>query len=217
MDTTVKRGSHEEILDKFKEENVDILVGTQMISKGHDIENVTLVGIINADNTLDNDYNASEKAFSNLLQVAGRAGRGSKKGRVIMQAYDIENYVLDAVCGNSYKYFYEKEIKFRQMANYPPFIDILVIEITGKYKDTVINEGKKLYDTFVKSNKLLQVYSPKVPYVGKINNKYRIQMLIKTHIDNKVLDLIYENLEKYDKIKSRHVNVAVIKNPVKIG
>lgn len=217
MDTTVKRGSHEEILDKFKKEKVDILVGTQMISKGHDIENVTLVGIINADNTLDNDYNSQEKAFSNLLQVAGRAGRGSKCGRVIMQAYDTENYVLDAVCKNSYKYFYDKEIKFRKMANYPPFIDILVIEIVGKFKDIVMSEAKKIYDIFVKNSHNIQIYSPKVPFVGKINNKYRVQILLKTHIDNKVLDLIYENLEKYDKIKNRNVNVSVIKNPVKLG
>lgn len=218
MDTTVKRGSHEQILDRFKQDNIDVLVGTQMISKGHDIENVTLVGIINADASIGNDYNASEKSFSNLLQVAGRAGRGSKKGRVIIQAYDTESYIIESLCKNSYKYFYNKEISFRQMANYPPFVDIVVIEVVGKYKEKVVNEGKKLYEIFEKNKSdRIQVYSPKVPFIGKINNKFRVQMVLKTNIDNKVLNLIYENLEIYDKIKAKDVNVSVIKNPVKLG
>ncbi len=218
MDTTVKRGSHEDILDKFKQDNIDVLVGTQMISKGHDIENVTLVGIINADYNLGNDYNASERTFSNLLQVAGRAGRGSKPGRVIMQAYDTENYVLEAVYNNSYKYFYEKEINFRKMANYPPYIDIIDIELNGRYKESVINDSKKLHSIFEKNNDgSIQIYSPKVPYISRINGKYRVQIILKANIDTKVLDNIYENLEKYDKIKNRNVNISVIKNPVKMG
>lgn len=218
MDTTIKRGAHEEILDKFKTDKVDVLVGTQMISKGHDIENVTLVGIINADLNITNDYNASEKTFSNLLQVAGRAGRGSKPGRVIMQAYDTENYVLESVYNGSYNYFYEKEIAFRKMAKYPPFMDIIAIELSSKYKEQVITDSKKIHSIFEKnSDKKIEVYSPKVPYISKINNKYRVQMILKTENMNKVLDNIYENLEKYDKIKSRNVNMSISKNPVKLG
>ena len=215
MDTTLKRGAHEEILDNFKKDRIDVLVGTQMISKGHDIENVTLVGIINADHNLSNDYTASERAFSNLLQVAGRAGRGSKTGRVIMQAYDTENYVLNAVCKNSYKYFYNQEINFRQMANYPPFVDIIVMELTSKYKDLLIKEGKKIYEIFEKNKfENIYIYSPKVPYISKINGRYRVQVVIKTNINNKVLDKIYENLEIYDTIKNKNVNLSIIKNPV---
>lgn len=218
MDTTIKRGSHEEILDKFKTDKVDVLVGTQMISKGHDIENVTLVGIINADSNITNDYNASERTFSNLLQVAGRAGRGNKAGRVIMQAYDTDNYVLEAVYNGSYNYFYEQELSFRKMANYPPFMDIVAIELSSKYKDRLIADSKKLHSIFEKnSDKKIQVYSPKVPYISKINNKYRVQMILKTENMNKVLDNIYENLEKYDKIKDRNVNISISKNPVKLG
>ena len=215
MDTTVKRGSHEKILDEFKNNNIDVLVGTQMISKGHDIENVTLVGIINADYNIGNDYTASERTFSNLLQVAGRAGRGAKQGRVIMQAYDTENYVLDSVYNNSYECFYSQEIKFRQLANYPPFVDIIMIELSGKYKDSVVKDGKKVYEIFEKNkDNNISVYSPRVPYISKINGKYRVQIIIKTNIDNKVLDKIYENLEIYDKIKNRDIKISVIKNPV---
>ena len=218
MDTTIKKGSHEEILNNFKKDNIDVLVGTQMISKGHDIENVTLVGIINADGGAVSDYTDSEKNFSNLLQVAGRAGRGKKKGRVIMQATDTQNYVLDAVGNHSYLEFYNKEIDFRKQATYPPFIDILMLEIVGKDKVKVANETKKLYDVFSKTkNSKIQVYSPKTPYIGKMNNKYRMQIILKANIDNKVLDLVYENLNFYDKIKDRSVTVTVTKNPVKIG
>lgn len=217
MDTTVKRGSHERILNKFKEEKIDVLVGTQMISKGHDIANVTLVGVVNADYMVGDDYTVSEKAFANLLQVVGRAGRGDKKGRAILQAYDTENYILEAVKNNSYEDFYESEIKFRKMASYPPFVDILVIEQSSKDKTRLMKDSEKLYNIFSKEKVLYKVYSPKAPYVSKINNKYRVQMIIKTNIDNKVLDKLIENMEEYDKIKDRSVTVGVSKNPVRLG
>lgn len=217
MDTTVKRGSHERLLSKFKDEKIDVLVGTQMISKGHDIANVTLVGVINADYMAGDDYTVSEKMFSNLLQVAGRAGRGEKKGRAILQAYDTENYILEAVKNNSYEEFYKNEINFRKMASYPPFVDILVIEQTSTDKTKLMKDSEKLYNIFNKESMLYKVYSPKAPYVSRINNKYRVQMIIKTNIDNKVLDKLIENMEKYDKIKDKSVTVSIAKNPVKLG
>jgi len=217
MDTTVKRGSHERILNKFKDEKIDVLIGTQMISKGHDIANVTLVGVVNADYMVGDDYTVSEKAFSNLLQVVGRAGRGDKKGRAILQAYDTENYILEAVKNNSYEDFYDEEIKFREMAAYPPFVDILVIEQVSKDKSRLMKDSEKLYNIFNKEKSLYKVYSPKAPYVSRINNKYRVQMIIKTSVDNKVLDKLIENMEEYDKIKDRSVTVSVIKNPVRLG
>ena len=217
MDTTIKRGSHERILNKFKEENVDVLVGTQMISKGHDIENVTLVGVVNADYMAGNDYSTAERTFSNLLQVAGRAGRGRKAGRVILQACDTDSYILEALKENSYDAFYNQEITFRKMANYPPFTDILLIELVGINKENVTKDSTKLYDMFSNTKGLYKIYSPKAPYVSKINNKYRVQVIIKGNISDEVIDLLYENLTKYDKIKSRDVTVSIAKNPVRIG
>lgn len=214
-DTTVKRGSHEKILNTFKEEQVDILVGTQMISKGHDIENVTLVGIINADsNFASNDFSVAERAFSNLLQVSGRSGRGTKKGRVIVQVYDTEHYIIEALKEQSYDDFYNKEITFRQMANYPPFTDIILIEIVSKSKESIMKDGKKLHN-LLSSGKREQynVYLPQIPYISKINNKYRLQIVIKAKISDKILDLLYEKLDKYDKIKDRNVTISVTKNP----
>lgn len=217
MDTTVKKGSHEQILNKFKDENIDVLVGTQMISKGHDIANVTLVGVINADYMVGDDYTVAEKAFSNLLQVAGRAGRGEKKGRVILQATDTDNYILDAVKNNSYLDFYNNEIKFRELASYPPFKDIIVIELVSKEQNKLKKDSEKIYNIFNKEKDLYKVYSPKAPFVSRINNKYRIQMVIKSNLNNKVLDKLIENMDIYDKIKDRSVTVSVIKNPVKLG
>lgn len=219
MDTTIKKGMHEKLLTEFKEGKADILVGTQMISKGHDIENVTLVGVLNVDGTFaGNDFLASERAFQNLLQVSGRAGRGSKRGRVLLQAYDIENYVLECVKNNSYIDFYNKEIEGRKLFKYPPFCDMLLIELSGEFKSSVIKEATKLYDIFnINNSSSYIIYSPKTPFIQKINNKYRVHILLKLNFSNKILGLIYENLEKYDKIKDRNVSISITKNPTYIG
>lgn len=219
MDTTIKKGMHEKLLTEFKEGKADILVGTQMISKGHDIENVTLVGVLNVDGTFaGNDFLASERAFQNLLQVSGRAGRGSKRGRVLLQAYDIENYVLECVKNNSYIDFYNKEIEGRKLFKYPPFCDMLLIELSGEFKSSVIKEATKLYDIFnINNSSSYIIHSPKTPFIQKINNKYRVHILLKLNFSNKILGLIYENLEKYDKIKDRNVSISITKNPTYIG
>lgn len=219
MDTTIKKGMHEKLLTDFKEGKADILVGTQMISKGHDIENVTLVGVINVDSTFaGNDFLATQRAFQNLLQVAGRAGRGSKKGRVILQAHDTDSYVLECVKNNSYIDFYNKEIEGRKIFNYPPFCDMLLIELSGEFKSDVIKDSVKLYDIFnINNNGGYTIYSPKSPFIQKINNKYRVHVLLKLNFSNKILQLIYENLEKYDKIKGRKISISITKNPTYIG
>ena len=220
MDTTIKRGMHEKLLDDFKEGNADILVGTQMISKGHDIENVTLVGVINVDSTFaGNDFLMTQRAFQNLLQVSGRAGRGNKKGRVILQAYDTESYVLDCVKKNSYIDFYNKEIEYREMFKYPPFCDMLLIELSSEFKSDVINDSIKLYNIFSSNNQdnLYTIYSPKMPFIQKINNKYRVHLLLKLNISDKLLKLVYENLEKYDKIKGKKIKISITRNPTYIG
>ena len=110
-DTTIARDSQQKILDEFKHNGTDVLIGTQMISKGHDMPNVTLVGIIGTDSLLAmNDFSASERAFSNIYQVSGRAGRSKKEGRVLIQTSDTDNYILKAVENNSYIDFFDKEI-----------------------------------------------------------------------------------------------------------
>ena len=214
LDTTMKKGNQEEILNRVKEGKVDILVGTQMISKGHDIANVTLVGIVNADGTFSrNDALSTEKAFANLLQVAGRSGRGNKQGRVVVQTYDTESYVIHAILNNSYDMFYQKEIEYRKMLSFPPFTDILLVELTSKNKQHVVASSKALYDILSKGENNYTVFTPKSPFVSKLNNKYRIQIVIKAKIDDKVINTLYEKLKEYDKINRYRVGVSIAKNP----
>lgn len=212
-DTTIKKGSHEEILNKFNNKEADILVGTQMISKGHDIENVTLVAIINADNTFaGNDYMSTQKGFQNLLQVAGRSGRGSLRGKVIVQAYDTNNYAIKCLAKNSYDDFYKQEIVARKVAEYPPFIDILLIELIYTDKKILTEEATKFYDVFNNNNNNnYKIYSPKAPFVSKINKKYKLQIILKLKINSENLDLVYENIKKYDKMNRKNILVSVTK------
>lgn len=219
MDTTIKKGSHEDILNKFNNKEADILVGTQMISKGHDIENVTLVGVINADNTFaGNDYMSVQKGFQNLLQVAGRSGRGKLSGKVIVQAYDLDNYAIKCLANNSYDEFYEKEIELRRLAGYPPFIDILLIELTYMDKKILMEESSRLYDILANENSdSYKVYSPKAPFIQRVNNKYKLQIILKVKINAENLDLVYENIKKYGKINKKKISIVVTKNPTHIG
>ena len=218
-DTTIARDSQQKILDKFKNENADVLIGTQMISKGHDIQNVTLVLVLGVDSMLSvNDYMASEKAFQNILQVSGRAGRGDKKGRVIIQTSQEDSYVLQAVKHNSYLEFYNQEISLRQKYNYPPFTDILLIELNSINLGILKTDANKLFDILNnKAQNIYKVFSPKSPYIERINNKYRVNIIIKCKFSSDFLRILYENLQKYDKIKHKLVNISISKNPMFIS
>lgn len=218
-DTTIARDSHQKILDKFKKEKIDILIGTQMISKGHDISNVTLVGILGCDSMLGmDDYLSGERAFSNILQVSGRAGRSNLKGRVLIQTNDPENYILDAVVKHSYNDFYEKEIEYRKTFGYPPFINIVLFEVSGRNFSYVKEEANRLYDVLVKNNdNLYKVYSPKSPFIQKINNKFRINIIMKSMLDSNSYKKIYEKLNEYELKRKSGVSLTVTKNPTYIG
>lgn len=218
-DTTIARGSHQEILEKFKNEKIDVLIGTQMISKGHDIPNVTLVGILGVDNMLAmNDYTASEKAYSNISQVAGRAGRGDLKGRVIIPTSDPDNYILNAIISNDYEKFYEKEIEYRKMFNYPPFLDIILFELSSKDFKILKAEADRLYNILNENNNnLYKVFTPRYPFVRRINNKYRINILIKTKLSKEVYNQIYTKLNIFNKKKKKELNMSITKNPTSIS
>lgn len=140
IDTVTKKNSHEEILSKFKNENIDILIGTQMVVKGHHFPNVTLVGAIAADGILNiEDYRAPERTFQTLVQVSGRSGR-EIPGRVVIQTYNPDNYAIIHSQNQNYEAFYNTEIPLRKMLKYPPFCDIILIKLQG----TNINELQKV-------------------------------------------------------------------------
>lgn len=218
-DTTVAKDSHQKILDKFKNENINILIGTQMISKGHDIENVTLVGILGVDTMLGmDDYLSSERAFSNISQVSGRAGRAKLPGRVLIQTNDPDNYILNAVINNSYIEFYEKEIKHRKEFGYPPFIDIVLFEISGRNFYLVKSEIDRLYNILNSENTgIYKVLNPKAPFIQKINNKFRVNIIVKTKLNTNSYNKLYEKINIFNKTKKNGVNMVVTRNPIFIG
>ena len=215
-DSTISKDSYQKILDEFKTGNIDVLIGTQMISKGHDISNVTLVGVLGVDSMLAmNDYLATEKAYSNISQVSGRAGRGKKQGKVLIQTNDIENYILDAVVNNSYEKFYESEIKYRKNFGYPPFLDIVLVEFVGVDFNLVKKEADRMYSILNNYNSdIYKVFSPKSPYIQRINNKYRINIIIKTKLDNLFYKCMYEKLNLYNKGKKSGVSTSITINPI---
>lgn len=218
-DTTVAKDSHQKILDKFKNENINILIGTQMISKGHDIENVTLVGILGVDTMLGmDDYLSSERAFSNISQVSGRAGRAKLPGRVLIQTNDPDNYILNAVINNSYIEFYEKEIEHRKKFGYPPFIDIVLFEISGRNFYLVKSEIDRLYNILNSENTgIYKVFNPKAPFIQKINNKFRVNIIVKTKLNTNSYNKLYEKIKIFNKTKKNGVNIVVTRNPIFIG
>jgi len=218
-DTTIARDSHQKILDKFKNENINVLVGTQMISKGHDIANVTLVGILGVDALLGlNDYTASEKAFSNIYQVAGRAGRAKLPGRVLIQTNDTSNYILNSIEENDYEKFFENEIEYRKTFGYPPFLDIVLFELVGGDFKVVREEAEKLYNILIQKNaNEYRVFSPKSPYIQKLNNKYRVNIIMKTKLSTRIYNIIYEKISVYNKYKKKNVSLTVSKNPTFIN
>lgn len=186
-DTTSGREGHARVLEDFTKGGGDILVGTQMIAKGHDFPNVTLAGVISADSLINSqDYRAAEKTFQLLTQVAGRAGRGEKPGRVLIQAFDIDNYALLAACKQDYQAFYRAEVRLRQQLYYPPFCTMAVIGVVG-------TDDRKVFDYGLECRKLLTEISAKmfgtdsgVEVMGitragipKLNNKYRWRILLK--------------------------------------
>ena len=214
-DTTITKDAHQKILDEFMNKNINVLVGTQMISKGHDIPNVTLVGILGADSMLSmNDYLASEKAFSNISQVSGRAGRKDKKGRVIIQTIDVDNKILQAVKDHSYNDFYENEISFRKNFLYPPFQDLIIFELISNNQEELKKESNILYNILKEDiDNLYKVFSPKSPYIQKINNKFRIYIVVKTIANTKFYNNIYIKINKFNKIKNKNISFIISKNP----
>lgn len=186
-DTTSRKGSHDRILEEMKNKKVDILIGTQMISKGLDFEDVVLVGIIAADTSLNlPDYKSPERTFQLITQVAGRAGRGDSKGRVILQTYNPDHYSIRHAKKQDYLGFYDHEIRLRKEFLYPPFIDLVNILIYGEDKQGVGKLSKEIYNII--KDEVYNIYRDSYgdyiigPYpaaLEKIKGNYRYQIIVK--------------------------------------
>lgn len=221
IDTVTKKNSHEEILTKFKNESIDILIGTQMIVKGHHFPNVTLVGIIAADSSLNiDDYRAEERTFDIIVQVAGRAGREQDKGKVIVQTYNVDNYSIKCAKKQNYDMFYNSEIKIRKQLKYPPFCDIIMIGITGSTEDDVVKSANKIYEyikaEFDKINtENINIIKPLPAPIDKIKNRYRWRIIIKTDVTDEAIEILNKVLSKfYNENKNSKSRIVVDINPM---
>ncbi|MCH5262172.1 MAG: primosomal protein N' [Lachnospiraceae bacterium] len=207
-DTTRTKESYEKILAAFADERADILVGTQMIVKGHDFPNVTLVGILAADLSLNrNDYRAGERTFQLLTQAAGRAGRGDKPGEVVIQTYQPEHYSIVHAANQDYLSFYEEEITYRDFMRYPPVAHMLAVLITSREQEAgkeLCKEMTKLvngiWDERESTSRSLQVIGPAEAAISRINDLYRHVFYAK-HADYQVLVEIKDRLERFCKEK----------------
>ena len=219
IDTVTKKNSHEEILNKFKEENIDILIGTQMIVKGHHFPNVTLVGVIAADSSLNiEDYRANERTFQILTQVAGRAGREKLPGNVIIQTYNPDSIAIENAAKQDYKSFYDIEVALRKQLKYPPFCDIIVIGVNSSSKAQVANITSKLHkylkNRIINEKIGLLLYSPVPAPIDKIKNKYRWRIIIKCIYNEQINKLVQDALEEgYKETKNTDTRIVVDLNP----
>ena len=215
IDTVTKKNSHEKILNTFKEENIDILIGTQMVVKGHHFPNVTLVGVIAADGSLNiDDYRAGERTFQILTQVAGRAGRENLPGEVIIQTYNPDNFSIEYASKQDYNLFYEQEINLRKYLKFPPFCDIIVFGINAKKEEDVKTTSEFFYKSLSKYNQDgFQVFKPLPSPINKIKNRYRWRMIIKCDFNNKIMNIIDETLQTYYKQNKSDTRVVIDVNP----
>ena len=199
-DTTKTKDSYEKILSSFKEKEADVLVGTQMIVKGHDFSNVTLMGIIAADLSLAaNDYRAGERTFALLTQASGRAGRGKSDGEVVIQTYQPEHYSVVHAANQDYESFYEEEILYRQLLSYPPVCHILAVMVYSRSEEAAENFAEQLALKAKETEPESVLVGPAPAGIRKINDLYRQVFMIKSSQEEsliKIKDILEIEIEK---------------------
>lgn len=216
VDTTSKKGSHEKIINDFKQEKYDILLGTQMIAKGLDFPKVTLVGVINADTSLNiPDFRSSERTFELLSQVAGRAGRSDIEGKVIIQTYNPEHYSINYTRSHDYESFYKREMFIRKQMSYPPYYYITLVRILSKDYGRGMEESKKISEYLKKHlDRDTIVLGPTTSIMYKINNIYRYQCIIKYKKDNNLNETLIKIINHYK--TNKDISVEIDNNPNKL-
>jgi primosomal protein N' (replication factor Y) len=214
-DTTSQKGSQEKILKALEARKIDILIGTQMITKGHDFPFITLVGVISADTSLNMpDFRAAEKTFQLITQVAGRGGRGDYPGKVIIQTFNPEHYALKHAQNHDYKSFYTEEIEFREALQYPPFGRIINLRLSSIKKDSLIEEahrlGKMAKKLSARQGNIAEIIGPAESPLAKIRGRFRWQMLIKGTDINALHQIAREIINTN---KNSHVRITADVDP----
>lgn len=222
-DTVTATRSHEAILDEFQKKRIPVLLGTQMVAKGLDFENVTLVGALSADQSLYvEDYHAGERTFSLLTQVVGRSGRGEKAGRAVIQTYTPDHEIIQCAARQDYDAFYEQEIRMRELRNHPPFSDLLVIGVSGLEETAVLQVCAKLRQNLERAmgqapyNEAEYVLlGPAPATIARVNNRYRYRLTLNTENSKAVRQLIAHLVRMAQSDKHhRGVSVFVDVNPL---
>lgn len=202
-DTTSRKGMHEEMINSFKNHEYDILLGTQMVAKGLDFSLVTLVGVINADTSLNiPDFRSSENTFSLLSQVAGRSGRSDKSGKVIVQTFNPDHYAISFVKKHDYLSFYEKEMSIRRQLKYPPYFYLCNIRISGKDSSYIFGEAIKIKNSLERNLKNYIILGPTASTLFRINNIFRYNIVLK-YKNSKELYIILEKIIEHYKSNSK--------------
>lgn len=218
VDTTRRKGSYKRILDAFGNHEADILLGTQMIAKGLDFPNVTLVGVINADTGLwVPDYNASERTFELLTQVAGRAGRAEKTGKVLIQTYNPEHYAIKLAQTQDYERFYGYEMRVRHAGNYPPYFYTVLISVASKKEQNAAREAftikRRLQQNLHASTIIL---GPTPSAIARLKNQYYYQILVKYKSEDNLNKLLHQIQDSAQEIKKYGLNVYIDNEPERI-
>lgn len=211
-DTTSGKRGHEKLLDKFSDEKIDILLGTQMVTKGLDFEEVTLVGVLAADASLNiDDFRAQERTFNLITQVCGRAGRGLKPGRCVVQTYDPENPTLLLAANQDYKAFYEEEIEYRRAFFYPPFCDIINITVSSSDKEEAEKAAAKIamkLRVALRSYEDCAFYGPAAAPLSRIQGRHRVRLWLKCNADEQFIKILRDTI--HEKTQRRNSDLSVI-------
>lgn len=227
-DTTRAKDAYEKILQAFSNHEADILIGTQMIVKGHDFSNVTLVGVLAADMSLHvNDFHAAERTFALLTQAAGRAGRGKLPGNVVIQTYDPDHYAIQTAKEQDYEAFYDKEIEYRRLMNYPPVWNMLLIHVTSPDESECGSMAQRVHDTAAQmishiensqspdDRHQIQLIGPADATIAKVNDIYRKVIYMKTS-DYAALISVKDGIEQAMKADTamKNANISFDFNPM---
>ena len=216
VDTTRKKGAHEKLFNKFENKEADILLGTQMIAKGLDFPEVTLVGVINADTALGlPDFRSAEKTFQLLTQVSGRSGRGEKEGKVIIQSYNPEHYAIQYAKKHDYDAFYKREMHLRHLSEYSPYYFLLKISVSHENEMTAAKKISQ-YTDYIRpalSDKAI-VLGPTPKSIARTHNRYHFQVLIKYKQEPELTEKIHDLLQETQKEQAKGVFISIDYQPL---
>lgn len=215
VDTTRKKGSHEAILDRFGKHQADILLGTQMIAKGLDFPNVTLVGVLNADTSLNlPDFRASEKTFQLLTQVAGRAGRAHKPGEVLIQTYNPDHYAIQLAKKQDFEAFYRYEMAIRRQMAYPPYYFTVGITLSHHTEEDVVKKAYQVMGLLKEGlSENIRILGPTPKPIARTHNLYHYQIILKYRFEDRLEDTLNRLLDWSQEAGNRDLKVIIDHEP----